>query len=146
MTVATETRGAVVPPVISHPFNLELTISRPLGLDLGKLAPLPPRLGDPRLGDLRLIFEDPESVAVDIQKPGHIIFDIQRPGSVVIGLPVTGGPIGAAVQPIADIQKPGHILVDIQKPGHVDLGSGRPEFVAVLVTRPLQVDVILLDD
>jgi hypothetical protein len=146
MTVSTAPRtvpGPIVVSPVSPPFTVELTISRPLGLELGTLGIATP----PQLGDLRLVVEDVTDVVVDIQKPGHIIFDIQKPGHIVLDTPpLPGGPVGTLPRPIVDIQKPGHIVVDITRPGHVDLGIGRSDVLAMQISRPTHVDIIRLDD
>jgi hypothetical protein len=117
-------------PGISRPFGVQVTISRPLGIDLSGVDE-----ASARAGDLTLSFDEVTEVAVDIQKPGHLVLDIQKPGHV------TFAGAGVSRPGNSEITRPGHVILDIQKPGHVGLGVTGANVLTVAISRPLHVSV-----
>jgi len=115
---------------ISRPFGVQVTISRPLGIDLSGVDE-----ESARLGDLTFSFDEVTEVALDIQKPGHLVLDIQKPGHVTFA--------GAGIfRPgHREITRPGHVILDIQKPGHVGLGVALDNVMTIAITRPIHVGV-----
>jgi hypothetical protein len=119
--VATKGDGV---PSISRPFGLQVTISRPLGVDLAGVEGIPaPSVS----GDVKLTFDAVTEVAAGIQKPGHLMLDITRPSHVTLDIPRPGGPI--------DISRPLHVTLDIQKPGHVGFTLAQPNQMAITIDQ-----------